>query len=49
LQGVWAGLPDAVKSNLPDTVGKAIAWVTFAIAVMGIGGKFIDQTPKDTP
>lgn len=49
LQGMWAVLPAMVRDDLPDTVGKAIAWVTFAVALLGLGGKFIDQTPKDTP
>lgn len=49
LQGMWAGLPDAVHSALPDTVGKAVAWITFGVAMLGLGGKFVDQTPKDKP
>jgi hypothetical protein len=49
LQGVWASLPDNLKSNLPESVGQAVAWVTFAVAVAGLGGKFVDQTPKDAP
>ena len=49
LQGVWAGLPDSIKSDLPASVGQAVAWITLAVAVLGLGGKFIDQTPKDAP
>ena len=49
LQGAWVGMPDSIKADLPDTVGKAVAWITFAIAIFGLGGKFIDQTPKDAP
>ena len=50
IQGMWAALPEAVKQDLPDTVAKAIAWITFAVAMAGLGGKFIDQsTPKDAP
>lgn len=49
LQGMWAGLPEAVKADLPPSVGQAVAWVTFSIAVGGLAGKFIDQTPKDQP
>ena len=49
LQGAWLGIPDAIKENLPATVGQAVAWVTLAVAVLGLGGKFIDQTPKDAP
>lgn len=47
LQGVWAGLPSEVKADLPDTVGKAISWITFVVVMLGLGGKFIVQTPKD--
>lgn len=47
LQGVWASLPDSVHDNLPKSVGSAVAWITFAVAVLGLGGKFIDQTPKE--
>ena len=47
LQGVWAGLPDSIKTDLPKSVGQAVAWVTLAVAVLGLGGKFIDQTPKE--
>ena len=46
LQGVWAGLPDSVKADLPTSVGQAVAWTTLAVAVLGLGGKFVDQTPK---
>ena len=50
IQGMWAALPEHVKQDLPDTVAKAIAWVTFAVAMAGLGGKFVDQsTPKDAP
>ena len=49
LQGMWAGMPDSIKADLPDTVGKAVAWVTFMVAMFGLGGKFIVQAPKDAP
>jgi hypothetical protein len=47
LQGAWASIPESIKTDLPDTVPKVVAWVTFAVAMLGLGGKFIDQTPKD--
>lgn len=47
LQGVWASLPDAVRDDLPKSVGQAVAWITLGIAVAGLAGKFVDQTPKD--
>jgi hypothetical protein len=49
LQGVWAGLPDWVHAELPHSVGHTVAWVTFSVAVLGLGGKFVDQSPKDQP
>jgi len=49
VQGMWAALPESVKQDLPDTVGKAIAWVTFFVAMAGLGGKFIDQAPNGAP
>jgi len=49
LQGGWASLPIDLKNNLPASVGQAVAWITFAVAVAGLGGKFVDQTPKDAP
>ena len=49
LQGAWAGMPDSVKVDLPDSIGKAVAWITFTVVVFGLGGKFVDQAPKDAP
>lgn len=46
LQGVWAGLPDSVKTDLPPAVGQAVAWITLAIALGGLAGKFVDQDLK---
>ena len=49
LQGAWATVPDAIKADLPATVGKVVAWITLAVLVLGLGGKFVSQTPKETP
>lgn len=49
LQGMWAQLPDSIKADLPPTVGQAVAWITFTVAVGGLAGKFIAQPPKDAP
>lgn len=46
LQGVWAAMPDNLKSELPKSVGQAVAWITLGVLVLGLGGKFVDQTPK---
>lgn len=47
LQGVWASFPESLKTDLPGWVPQVVAWVTFVIAIGGIGGKFIAQTPKE--
>lgn len=44
LQGVWLGIPDSIKQPLPGWVAQAVAWVTLAVAVGGLGGKFVDQS-----
>jgi len=49
LQGMWAQLPDTVRADLPPSVGQAVAWITFAVAMGGLAGKFIAQPPKDRP
>lgn len=47
LGATWANLPDSVKNALPSWVAQAVGWTVFAVALLGIGGKFVDQTPKD--
>ena len=49
LQGAWATLPDAIKATLPPEIGQAVAWITLGVLVLGLGGKFVDQTPKEQP
>jgi hypothetical protein len=49
LQGMWAGMPEAIKTDLPPTVGQAVAWITFTVAMGGLAGKFVDQSPKEQP
>lgn len=48
LQGAWLGIPDAIKSGLPEMVGHAVSWVSLAIVVLGLFGKFVKQ-PEVTP
>lgn len=45
----WHGLPDWVTSQLPAWTGKVAAYSMTAAAVIGLVGKFVDQTPKDKP
>ena len=48
LQGAWLGIPDAIKANLPATVGQAVSWISLGIVVLGLFGKFVKQ-PETTP
>lgn len=48
LGGVWAGIPEWVKTALPSWVAQAIAWTVFVVAAAGLGGKFIVQPAKPT-
>ena len=48
LQGAWLSVPDAIKANLPVTVGQAVSWVSLAIVVLGLFGKFVKQ-PEVAP
>ena len=43
LQGAWISIPDAIKANLPATVGQAVSWVCLAIVLLGLFGKFVKQ------
>ncbi len=43
LQGAWISIPDAIKANLPTTVGQAVSWVSLAIVLLGLFGKFVKQ------
>ena len=48
LQGAWLSIPNEIKTNLPATVGQAVSWISFAIVVLGLFGKFVKQ-PEVTP
>jgi len=48
LQGAWISIPDAIKANLPVTVGQAVSWISLAIVMLGLFGKFVKQ-PEVTP
>ena len=47
LQAIWLGIPDELKASLPKKAGEFVAWATLAVALWGLGGKAIDQTPKE--
>lgn len=47
IQGTWAALPDFFKLGLPALFEQGISWVTFSVAILGMVGKFIDQSPKE--
>ena len=46
LGGVWATLPDEVKAGMPGWARTLVCWLIFSVALAGLTGKFIDQTPK---
>lgn len=48
LQGAWLGIPDGIKDNLPTAVGQAVSWISLAIVIMGLFGKFIKQPELTT-
>ena len=48
LQGAWVSIPESIKANLPTTVGQAVSWISLAIVVLGLFGKFLKQ-PEVTP
>ena len=49
LQGAWISIPDAIKANLPTTVGQAVSWISLAIVVLGLFGKFVKQPELKQP
>ena len=49
LQGVWVAFPDDLKAALgPDAV-VVVAKVTAVILVLGLLGKFVDQSHDQQP
>lgn len=48
LQAAWISVPDIIKAGLPEIVGHAVSWVSLAIVLAGLFGKFIKQ-PEVTP
>lgn len=43
LQGAWISVPESIKENLPPLVGQTVSWVSLAIVVLGLFGKFVKQ------
>lgn len=48
LQGAWVSIPNEIKENLPEIVAHSVSWISLAIVVMGLFGKFVKQ-PEVTP
>lgn len=44
LLATWIGLPDDLKSRIPE---QWVFWAATSIAVIGIVGRFIDQGGSD--
>ena len=49
VQGAWVSIPEAIKANLPATVGQAVSWISLAIVVLGLFGKFVKQPELNQP
>ena len=48
VQGAWISIPNEIKENLPEIIAHAVSWISLAIVVMGLFGKFVKQ-PEVTP
>ena len=45
VQGAWVSLPEDMKASIPASY---VQWLTLALLALGIGGRLVQQTPKDT-
>lgn len=43
LQATWAVFPDDLRGDMPGWVPKAVAWITFALLFLGVGGRVVRQ------
>lgn len=51
LQAMWTGLPEDLKARMPEWVTTAVGVLTTFIVVLGLIGKFINQSyaaPKES-
>jgi hypothetical protein len=48
LQAAWAAFPDELRGDMPGWVPKAVAWITFVLLFLGVGGRLIHQ-PSAVP
>lgn len=49
LQAAWIAIPDVIKSGLPEIVSHAVSWVSLAIVLLGLFGKFVQQPVSPAP
>ena len=47
--GVWVGIPDDLKAQFPHGTANVVAYLILVSSAYGLIGKFIDQSPKDSP
>lgn len=48
LQGAWMSIDSSIKADLPQSVHQVVGYVVLAVAALGLGGKFVDQSkPED--
>lgn len=46
IQGAWMFIPDDMKASIPPGI---VQGVTIVLLVLGVAGRLVDQSPKDTP
>lgn len=49
LPAAWEAIPDDLKVAFPPSTIHWVARITGIVCVMGLVGKFIDQSPKERP
>ena len=43
VQAAWISIPNEIKENLPEIVAHSVSWISLAIVVLGLFGKFVKQ------
>lgn len=46
LQAAWTVIPEDMKASIPPGI---VQGVTIVLLVLGVAGRLVDQSPKDTP
>ena len=46
LQGAWVFVPEDMRAAIPH---GTVQWITIVLLALGIAGRVVKRTPKDTP